>query len=596
VVSGYGGGTITKRMLLAMIIVINVSLLTLGDISATTANISDIEPNIVSETVNNTNDSANYTESQFCSNDTDYNNVTTNTSTVIIQNTSQAAGGDEYSNVHGIWVTSTSANTIDVDALLKAGITDIFVKTNRISTPTYQSVLDTILAKVSGTTLRVHAWITCFKDANGNWIDPQGKYSYQVKVPYTAAVKVAYKKVKYKKWYKKWYKYKGKWKYKWKYKWSYKWLYKTSYVTKYNYVTKYGYNNAYKETLLSFISNITTNYSISGIHLDYIRYSGSGSNAAYLNSGGTGAITSFVANVTSTVKSIKPKFAVSAALMPEGAENAKYYGQDYSQLSQYLDFLVPMIYKGNYKQDTSWIGEKVSYIVANSNGKPVVAGLQTYESDNDTTPIPASELQNDINTAISNGASGYALFRYGLIDSAYMPIKETTAESSDTDPSSGNSDNTNIPSDFEQYMHSTANCQVTAQIMSLAASITSGKTSTYDKAVAIFNWVRDNIGYSFYYNTKYGAQGTLDAKTGNCVDTSHLLIALLRATGIPARYVHGYCQFTSGNWYGHVWAQIYINGAWYSGDATSSRNVLGGISSWNTATYTLKGIYASLPF
>jgi transglutaminase-like putative cysteine protease len=154
-----------------------------------------------------------------------------------------------------------------------------------------------------------------------------------------------------------------------------------------------------------------------------------------------------------------------------------------------------------------------------------------------------------------------------------------------------------VPAELQQYLAATANCQVNdPKIKALAASITNGKTSAYDKAVAIFNWVRDNIGYSFYYNTKYGAVGTLNAKTGNCVDTSHLVIALSRAAGLPAMYVHGSCKFTSGNVYGHVWARIWVDGKWYAADATSSKNTLGVVNNWNTATYTLKGTYASLPF
>ena len=154
-----------------------------------------------------------------------------------------------------------------------------------------------------------------------------------------------------------------------------------------------------------------------------------------------------------------------------------------------------------------------------------------------------------------------------------------------------------VPADLQQYLQATTNCQVTnSQIQSLATSITSGKSSTYDKAVAIFNWVRDNIGYSFYYNTKYGAVGTLNAKTGNCVDTAHLLIALERAAGIPARYEHVKAQFTSGTWYGHVIAQVWVNGKWYNADATSSSNTFGVIKNWNTATATYYGTYATLPF
>ena len=136
----------------------------------------------------------------------------------------------------------------------------------------------------------------------------------------------------------------------------------------------------------------------------------------------------------------------------------------------------------------------------------------------------------------------------------------------------------------------------TSSISALARSLATGSTSQYNTAVKIFNWVRDNIAYSFYYNTKYGASGTLISRTGNCVDTSHLLIALSRAAGITARYKSGYCQFSSGTWYGHVWANLYVNGKWIPADAISYRNSLGVINNWNTATFTLYGTYTTLPF
>jgi transglutaminase-like putative cysteine protease len=178
-----------------------------------------------------------------------------------------------------------------------------------------------------------------------------------------------------------------------------------------------------------------------------------------------------------------------------------------------------------------------------------------------------------------------------------LPSYVTVKPWSTVGSSSTSSETVTIPAELQKYLAATANCQVTnSQIKALAASITAGKTTTYAKAVAIFNWVRDNIGYSFYYNTKYGATGTLSRKTGNCVDTSHLLIALTRAAGIPAKYKHVYAKFSSGNWYGHVIAQVYVNGKWYNADATSSRNTFGVINNWNTATATVKGYYASLPF
>ena len=147
------------------------------------------------------------------------------------------------------------------------------------------------------------------------------------------------------------------------------------------------------------------------------------------------------------------------------------------------------------------------------------------------------------------------------------------------------------------YKKSTANCQVTnSQISALSASITSGLSSSWDKASAIFKWVRNNLNYSFYYNTKYGAVQTLQLKKGNCVDHSHLMIALARSAGIPARYVHGSCIFNSGTTYGHVWAQLYVNGVWYAADAISYGNELGVVNNWNTSSVTIKGKYAELPF
>ena len=75
----------------------------------------------------------------------------------------------------------------------------------------------------------------------------------------------------------------------------------------------------------------------------------------------------------------------------------------------------------------------------------------------------------------------------------------------------------------------------TSSVAALAKSLKASSTSTYNSAVKIFNWVRDNINYSFYYNTKYGASGTLKNRSGNCVDTSHLLIALARDAGISCQ-------------------------------------------------------------
>jgi transglutaminase superfamily protein len=57
--------------------------------------------------------------------------------------------------------------------------------------------------------------------------------------------------------------------------------------------------------------------------------------------------------------------------------------------------------------------------------------------------------------------------------------------------------------------------------------------------VKIYNWVRNNIEFVPTYGSIQGAQMTLETLQGNAFDTASLLIALLRASNIPARYAMG---------------------------------------------------------
>jgi len=505
-------------------------------------------------------------------------------------------------------------------------------------------------------------------------------------------------------------------------------------------------NTAYFTTKINEIKTYAAISGLSGIHLDYLRYSGSGDNAAYKNTGGTEAINSFVKQVKTAVDSINDKLILSCALMPETTSSEHYYGQDYATLSQYMDVVIPMVYKGNYGKGTDWITSTAQWYVDNSKGADVWVGIQTYNSDDDTTKLSSSALATDIASAIKSGADGVVLFRYGISNDVNFDNVETSSSSAKTisisniltgatnlknfyetnkrlpntvtaggytftlaeffylmsqaiyqlgnsntndvtvisgvsAPSSPTGDtidskdlktfvkvaqnvanyiktnnkapnyassdvgkiiyselvdsfsrilafyktNKRLPSyvtisygssssssttgsgsglnekctetSLDKYLKATTNCQVgAAAIKSIVSSVTKGLTSDLAKAKAIFNYVRDTLSYSFYYNTKYGATGALSAKKGNCVDHSHLLVAMFRTAGLEARYVHGTCTFSSGSTYGHVWTQVLVNGQWYVADATSSKNSLGSVSNWNTKSFTLKGIYAQIDF
>ena len=147
------------------------------------------------------------------------------------------------------------------------------------------------------------------------------------------------------------------------------------------------------------------------------------------------------------------------------------------------------------------------------------------------------------------------------------------------------------------YLKSSGNDALNSAIKTLASKLVSEKSTTWQKAQAIFNYVRDNISYSYYSDSKKGAKSTLSSKSANCCDQANLVVALCRAANIPARFSHGQgCRFSSGLVTGHVWAQIYVDGVWYSADATSSRNSLGNIKNWNVKSFYSLKQYAHLPF
>jgi transglutaminase-like putative cysteine protease/uncharacterized membrane protein len=58
-------------------------------------------------------------------------------------------------------------------------------------------------------------------------------------------------------------------------------------------------------------------------------------------------------------------------------------------------------------------------------------------------------------------------------------------------------------------------------------------------AVAAFEYVRDGVGFESYAGSLRGARGALWSAAGNAADQASLLIALLRASGVPARYLRG---------------------------------------------------------
>jgi transglutaminase-like putative cysteine protease len=96
---------------------------------------------------------------------------------------------------------------------------------------------------------------------------------------------------------------------------------------------------------------------------------------------------------------------------------------------------------------------------------------------------------------------------------------------------------------------------------------------------AIAEWVRSHVEYrpgltesitSVLNSTVTSAFDTATLRVGDDRDYAHLVIALCRALGIPARYVSGYRLGQEGPGF-HRYAQVYLGGAWHNVDATAAR-------------------------
>ena len=178
-------------------------------------------------------------------------------------------------------------------------------------------------------------------------------------------------------------------------------------------------NTALQKKLIKKAKTFAGIKGVSGINLDYIRFGATApkyKNAEY-------AITLTVKKLTQAIKSKNKNCIVSSSVMADGVEsNVYYYGQNLTKMSEYVDVIVPMAYKGNYKKDRHWIKNTSSSFKKAIGGKAQLwVGLQAYRSDNDIRKWSKSALKKDIKYAFKGGADGIVLFRYGLTRFVNIP-------------------------------------------------------------------------------------------------------------------------------------------------------------------------------
>jgi len=117
-----------------------------------------------------------------------------------------------------------------------------------------------------------------------------------------------------------------------------------------------------------------------------------------------------------------------------------------------------------------------------------------------------------------------------------------------TPKSAKGSNATEHAKDLPANLAPTEDVQITPAIQAKAAALN-------NNPLAIYQFVRNNVEYMPTYGSIEGSDYTLQTLRGNDMDQASLLIALLRAAGIPSHYVYGTIQVPIAqveNWVGGV--------------------------------------------
>lgn len=136
------------------------------------------------------------------------------------------------------------------------------------------------------------------------------------------------------------------------------------------------------------------------------------------------------------------------------------------------------------------------------------------------------------------------------------------------------------PADLGEYVKATKYCDSDSDEVKIKArEITRNSDSPEKAALSIFSFVRDTFKFGLT-PVDQRASETLRGELGWCVTKTNLQIALLRSTGIPARYhqvvvtkksLKGivsrlfYRAIDEPIWY-HPWCECFIDGKWIACD------------------------------
>lgn len=128
--------------------------------------------------------------------------------------------------------------------------------------------------------------------------------------------------------------------------------------------------------------------------------------------------------------------------------------------------------------------------------------------------------------------------------------------------------------DYKKYTRSYGNTEITPEITAMAEEIAGEETNPYLIAKKIYDYIVENVTYSFVPECTYWPRGkpvsvyVHENECGDCGGQSIYFSALCRSQGIPARATGGWQLFT-GEFQTHFWAEFYLpNYGWVPVDTS----------------------------
>ncbi len=115
---------------------------------------------------------------------------------------------------------------------------------------------------------------------------------------------------------------------------------------------------------------------------------------------------------------------------------------------------------------------------------------------------------------------------------------------------------------FKEYLEFTKFIDIDNDIEEKAHELVEGENDLYFAVFKIAEWTRENIKYDLNTMTETAVQKStwvFDNRQGVCDEMTNLFISMLRAVGVPARFVSGTVYSNAiDNWGGHGWAEVYF--------------------------------------